>query len=126
MNRLKLALTKTPGIVLHGRVNQAELAEAMLSASVWFYPTWFSETSCITAMEAQAAGLICVCPPIAALAETTSVRLDDVVVALRATERPKYDPDRFSLDTLATEWDARLRAVAQQVVPAFTEPEAAQ
>jgi glycosyltransferase involved in cell wall biosynthesis len=41
---------------------------------VWLYPTWFSETSCITAMEAQAAGLIVVTSPIAALKETVGPR----------------------------------------------------
>jgi hypothetical protein len=33
---------------------------------------------------------------------------------------------RFSLDTLATEWEARLRELASKVVPDFSEPEAAQ
>jgi glycosyltransferase involved in cell wall biosynthesis len=137
---LKLAIKNTPGVVMHGRVNQRELAEAMLGAGVWFYPTWFSETSCITAMEAQAAGLVCVCPPIAALAETALVSrwrdspAEEVVRAMRhmsdMTRNGKGAwfrdvPERFSLDTLAESWQTRLNKLAQDatanVVPVFHE-----
>jgi glycosyltransferase involved in cell wall biosynthesis len=59
----------TPGVVLHGRVPPRELAREFMRSGVWFYPTWFSETSCITAMQAQAAGLYVVTSPIAALNE---------------------------------------------------------
>ena len=45
-----------------------------MRAGVWAYPTWFSETSCITAMEAQAAGLMIVSSAIAALPETVGRR----------------------------------------------------
>lgn len=69
IDRMK-AMMQQPGIVYHGRVNQGELARAFLGAGVWFYPTWFSETSCITAMEAQAAGCEVVTSHIAALQET--------------------------------------------------------
>ena len=60
----------TPGAVYHGRVNQRELAEAFLESKVWAYQTDFTETSCITAMEAQAAGCVPVVSRVAALAET--------------------------------------------------------
>lgn len=136
---LKELIATTEGVVMHGRVNGNQLAEAMLGAGVWFYPTWFSETSCITAMEAQAAGLVCVCPPIAALAETVpsgGSRLvwsgeltEDVALAMtnpRMTRgafraNNQAEADRFSLDTLATAWDKRLRALVDAVVPAFSE-----
>lgn len=58
------------GVIWHGRVNQKELAEAFLRAKVWGYPTNFPETSCISAMEAQAAGCVPVCSRFAALGET--------------------------------------------------------
>ncbi len=130
LNQLKLTIAKTPGIVLRGKVDQMTLAAEMMGAGVWFYPTWFSETSCITAMEAQAAGLWCVCPPIAALAETvpndrrvwTDDLVADVVWAMNRTEpAPALQALGFSLDALATDWDERLRKLAQQVVPEFTE-----
>lgn len=68
--RTRLANMAGQGVTLYGRVGQPELARAWLGASAWLYPTAFSETSCITAMEAQAAGAACVCTRLAALAET--------------------------------------------------------
>lgn len=63
-------LGETEGVINHGRVGQKELADAFLQSRVWAYPTWFSETSCITAMEAQAAGCVPVTSNLAALSET--------------------------------------------------------
>jgi glycosyltransferase involved in cell wall biosynthesis len=71
---LKHLAKTTPGVVLRDRVHQAELAREFLRAGVWLHPTWFSETSCIGAMEAQAAGLYAVTAPIAALNETVGER----------------------------------------------------
>jgi len=68
--RIKTLMEKTPGVVYHGKVSQAQLAAAMKTAKIWYYPTWFSETSCISAMEAQCAGLRIITNPIAALKET--------------------------------------------------------
>ena len=62
------------GVVAHGRVDQQTLAREMLSAGVWILPTWFCETSCISAMEAQAAGLRIVASKLAALEETVADR----------------------------------------------------
>jgi len=70
IERLRNLLHTTPGVHTHGRVSQQELADAYLSAKVWAYPTWFSETSCITAMECQAAGCVPVTTSLAALSET--------------------------------------------------------
>lgn len=70
----RLAEMKDQGVHTRGRVNQQTLAWEFLTAGVWAYPTWFSETSCITAMEAQAAGLRIVTSPIAALNETVADR----------------------------------------------------
>ena len=58
------------GVVSHGRVGQVELAKAWLSSSMWLYPTSFLETSCISAMEAQAAGSLPITTKLAALSET--------------------------------------------------------
>ncbi|MDD5649644.1 MAG: glycosyltransferase family 4 protein [Candidatus Nanoarchaeia archaeon] len=46
-----------PDVFYHGRVGQDQLAEEWLKSSLWAYPTDFEETNCITAIEAQAAGL---------------------------------------------------------------------
>jgi glycosyltransferase involved in cell wall biosynthesis len=66
----RLARMESQGVFSHGRVGQGVLARAFLSASMWLYPTNFHETSCITAMEAQAAGLHIVTSRLAALTET--------------------------------------------------------
>jgi GT2 family glycosyltransferase len=50
-------MMKKNGVFFHGRIGQQQLAEEMLKSSLWFYPTDFEETHCITAIEAQAAGL---------------------------------------------------------------------
>lgn len=74
VQHLRHLIRTTPGVTLHERVNGAELARAFLGAGVWTYPTWFSETSCISAMEAQAAGCRIVASPLAALNETVADR----------------------------------------------------
>lgn len=64
------ALVNTKNVVQHGRVDQAELAREFLKSSLWLYPTYFYETYCITAVEAQLAGLLPVTNKLGALAET--------------------------------------------------------
>jgi len=70
---------KDQGVTMHGRVNGQQLAREFMKSGAWLYPTWFSETSCITAMEAQAAGCFIVTSPIAALTETVSERWGTMV-----------------------------------------------
>lgn len=142
LDTLMIKIATTPGVVLHGRVNGEELAEAMLGASVWCYPTWFSETSCITAMEAQAAGLVCVCPPTAALAETVRNSHATWVKSLlpvdvaeecihafhdvpRHSDSGEFYAKNISLDSLAEAWSERLRKLVTDmrtgVMTAFVE-----
>ena len=65
------------GVHDRGMVPGPELAREMLGAGVLLFPTWAwagpgaGETSCISAMMAQAAGLRIVTSPIAALASVT-------------------------------------------------------
>ena len=142
IDRLEHAARNTPGVHYHGRVSQERLTQEFLTAGLWAYPTWFTETSCITAMEAQAAGLRCVCPDIAALAETVGERTwtGDAVADVVAMMGPRkyaafhqmiddeYTSEaarRFSLDTLADSWEARLNKLvtdaAANVAPKFHE-----
>lgn len=67
---LETKLATTEGVFTHGRVGQVELARAFLNSHLWLYPTEFPEISCITAMEAQAAGCKIVTTRFAALPET--------------------------------------------------------
>lgn len=63
-------LQKLPGFVYHGNVKQSELALEFMKSGVLFYPNVFEETSCITAIEAMAAGCVPVTTTFGALPET--------------------------------------------------------
>lgn len=141
--RTKLSSLSGMGVTNHDRVNQQTLSKHFLESGVWTYPTWFAETSCITAMEAQAAGLRIVTSPIAALNETVSNRgtmipgdwlsqeyrrlfVDAVVDAMT---RPGDDDRRslrayareaFSWDDVARDWhDMFGRLTAAPVFPKY-------
>jgi glycosyltransferase involved in cell wall biosynthesis len=59
-----------PGCYVHGAVLQKQLAREFMKSAILAYPTGFMETSCITAMEAQAGGCAIVSSRLAALPET--------------------------------------------------------
>ena len=130
INRLKQMLKdyETAGVFFHGRVSQSQLAQEYMKSGVWPYSTWFSETSAITAMEAQAAGLRIVTSPIAALNETVGERgtmihgdwlsleyqnafIDAVVQAMNKPDDSdreqlkRYARENFSWDGVASSWD---------------------
>ncbi len=63
-------LRATPGCTVHGNIKQEQLAREYMRSSVLAYPNTFDETSCITAMEAQAAGCPIVSSARGALPET--------------------------------------------------------
>jgi glycosyltransferase involved in cell wall biosynthesis len=126
------------GVHFHGRVSQKTLADALMRSKAWAYPTSFTETSCITAMEAQAAGCVPVCPPLAALGETVrhgvfvdqgnSERFIDEVCRLLTDEtyrRPiadagrKYALENLTWRGLAADWEAMFAKIADEnrVVP---------
>lgn len=52
-----------PGVTWHGRIGQDALRREWFKSGIWLYPTWFSETSCIACMEAQACGAIPITRP---------------------------------------------------------------
>jgi glycosyltransferase involved in cell wall biosynthesis len=65
-DRLSLlyARAEQPGVILRGNKSQIELAQELKQSYLWVYPShenkyanFFAETSCIAALEAQAAGL---------------------------------------------------------------------
>ena len=58
------------GCIVHDNISQDELAREFLKSAVLAYPNTFEETSCITAMEAQAAGCAIVTSNYGALSET--------------------------------------------------------
>lgn len=92
------------GVHNRGKVDQDTLAREFLSAGVLAYPTWFSETACITAQEAQAAGLRIVTSSIAALNETVGPEFGVLIDG----------------DWLSEEYQARF---VEETVRALTAPE---
>lgn len=62
------------GVVVHGWVSKAELAEAWSRADIWLYPCIFQETFCLTALEAAATKTLAIGAPLAALGETIGNR----------------------------------------------------
>lgn len=73
-------LSEQDGVHNVGPLSQPEIAELMCSSLVWAAPSWntpfdvaFQETSCIGAMEAQAAGCVVVASNWGALPETVQV-----------------------------------------------------
>ena len=61
---------ESQGIFYHGRQPQDVIADSHMQSTIWFYPTDFKETYCITALEAQAAGCYVITSDLAALSET--------------------------------------------------------
>ena len=72
IDRLEARVKVAPHVVYHGRAGQAEVARSYLRSQLWLYPSDFEETSCITAMEAQAAGCKVVATRRGALPETAA------------------------------------------------------
>lgn len=148
---LERRMKTLPGVTFHGKVDQKTLADAMQSSGVWAYPTWWTETSCITAMEAQAAGLRIVTTSRAALKETVADRgvlldgdwltdeyrndfVNAVVDAMRVPDGVgwpsrrnlhRYAREHFSWDGVADEWDRALRQLVEDaefgVMPPYQE-----
>ena len=56
--------------VVLGRVGFAQMQGLMQTSGVWLYPTRFPEISCMSAMEAQASGMVVLATRFGALAET--------------------------------------------------------
>ncbi len=128
-------LMRQSGIAHLGRLGHAEVARRYAGAGVWAYPCSFPETSCISAMKAQAAGAVPAVIPTGALAETVrhgfkTMRshtdydgmplprrvieewLDGVIALLRAPERQA----RIRADMMP---DSRRRFAWRHVVTAW-------
>ncbi len=84
-----------------GRIGHLDVARQFLSAGIWAYPTHFSETSCITAMKAQAAGALPVVIPSGAVDETVEFG------AKTSTNASDY-PGRRLPARVYEEWEALL------------------
>jgi glycosyltransferase involved in cell wall biosynthesis len=103
-------LARQPGVTRLGSLSQPDLAALMLRSRVWAHPSWatpdrlpFNETSCVSAMEAQAAGMWPVASAWGALVET--VRIGALIDPEGAPGEP---------------WRSRL---VEEIVRGLTDPE---
>ena len=96
-----------------GRIGHLDVARQFLSAGVWAYPTAFAETSCITAMKAQAAGAVPVVIPSGALDET-------VEFGIKTSTSANDYPGRRLPPQVYEEWEAAL--ISHLRNPAKLEP----
>jgi glycosyltransferase involved in cell wall biosynthesis len=67
-------INNTSGIIFSERVSQEQLIIEWKKSDIWFYPTHFTETYCITALEAQASEVLCVTSDIGSLPEIVAER----------------------------------------------------
>lgn len=144
IDELERACDETPGVFMHGRVSERELRDEYFRSGVWAYPTWWVETSCISAMQAHAAGLVLVTSDLAGLHDTAhkyAAKITEpyaspeycdkwvaaVVDGMRnpGTARvcgPEFARERFGLPGLIDMMEEQMRElVAAPVVPAFSE-----
>jgi glycosyltransferase involved in cell wall biosynthesis len=133
-------LLDQPGVVTRNeRLDLDRLWEAFEHSGLWIYPTEFNETSCITAMRAQAAGAIPVVTAVAGLKETvkwgTRIEATDIYTneiaqnnfvaavvdnLLRPQEELRgrmmtWARRHLSWDEVALEWDREFREEPLQV-----------
>ena len=68
---IKQSIVKYRDSITHlGKLTTDKLYEAMSTSEYWLYPTQWHETSCITALEMLANGVICIFYPVAGLVDT--------------------------------------------------------
>jgi glycosyltransferase involved in cell wall biosynthesis len=72
LQELKEKFSRLPGCFFHGNKIQSELAREFMKSAILCYPNTFAETSCITALEAQAGGCAIVTSKLGALPETVA------------------------------------------------------
>lgn len=67
-------LLNSPNVFYHGYVSKRIMHESWKTADVWFYPTAFSETFCVSALEAAASKTLVVATDLAGLRHTVGDR----------------------------------------------------
>lgn len=121
-NKVMNLLAKSKNVVQHGRVSQTKLAEEMMSSGIWLYPTDFSETYCITAVEAQLAGLLPITNDLAALKETV---VSGFVIPYSQNHGPDWYAERV-VDAMTRPPEEKERQSIKNNAPAVTWNEVAE
>ena len=97
-------------IFLHEPLNKVGLAKVLREAWAWFYPSWWPETYCIAALEAQAAGTPVISVPLAGLKETVHggvLQWDFLNAVSQLRNRSKWEKESKSAKEFAfqQDWD---------------------
>lgn len=96
----ELAHDRPDYVRFRGHVPNTQVVQEMQQADYWLYPTHFDETYCISALEAQMAGCICIASACGALVETLGgPRTDRAVLLHEAYNTPAF-------------WDEVCKAIA--------------
>lgn len=74
MAQIRQLMQTTIGVVYYGCVDKHTLYESWKTASVWFYPTAFQETFCVSALEAAASKTLVIATNLAGLQHTVADR----------------------------------------------------
>lgn len=92
MKKIRHLINTTPGVKYYGYVDKQTLYESWKTSDVWFYPTEFSETFCVTALEAAASKTLVIASNLAGLKDTVANRgilvdqIDDVDAIIKIME----------------------------------------
>ena len=70
ISSLKEKIDSLDCVTMHGRVGQQELADEWKKAWLWLYPSIFTETFCLTAIECQLSKCVALTSDVAALQTT--------------------------------------------------------
>jgi FkbM family methyltransferase len=112
--QLHAIIQKYDNIKHVGSLTKNELYKLMSTAEFWLYPTNFSETSCITAMEMLMSEVICIYYPVAGLLNTLGDygipvnKGNEINTIIELTTKQKQDIKRKGKEyALACSWENR-------------------
>jgi glycosyltransferase involved in cell wall biosynthesis len=131
-------LLKQDGIHHMGRLGKKELYEVMSKCGIWAYPTYFTETNCITALEAQSQGCVPVTMSLAALSKSVGsgvkveghildpkvkdVYLKELLSLMGDEKRWKEESEKarefaknFTWDNISNEWIEEFEKVDESI-----------
>jgi glycosyltransferase involved in cell wall biosynthesis len=116
-NKIMDLLSRSKNVVHHGRISQDKLAQEMRQSGIWLYPTNFLETYCITAIEAQLAGLWPITNDLAALKETVH---SGSLLPVEMTDEAIVEYVQATVSAMNGDITEETRRAVKNQAPAFT------
>lgn len=114
---IKNQIDKYQSVTHVGKLTKTELYELMATTEYWLYPTCFDETSCITAMELLANGVICLYYPRAGLVNTVGeygIKISpgseiDTLLSLTDDQKEQYNKNGTKYAKEICSWENRIK-----------------